>query len=49
MKLFDDILADLRTEPQVERMTLSGLPAKDRMLLMPTGPLSTNDEIASWV
>ena len=48
-ELFDDILADLRTEPQVERMTLSGLPAKDLMMLMPAGPLSTNDEIASWV
>lgn len=48
-ELFDDILADLRTEPQVERMTLSGLPAKDLMLLMPTGPLSADDEIAGWV
>jgi DNA-binding SARP family transcriptional activator len=48
-ELFDDILADLRTEPQVERMLLSGLPATDLMLLMPTGPLSSDDETASWV
>lgn len=48
-EVFDDILADLRTEPQVERMLLSGLPPTDLMLLMPTGPLSADDEIASWV
>lgn len=48
-ELFDDILADLRTEPQVERMTLTGLPPKDLMLLMPTGPLSVDDEFAKWV
>jgi|GEM_PF-1456077 len=48
-ELFEDILADLRTEPQVERMLLSGLPATDLMLLMPSGPLSSDDETASWV
>jgi DNA-binding SARP family transcriptional activator len=48
-ELFEDILADLRTEPQVERLLLSGLPATDLMLLMPTGPLSSDDETASWV
>lgn len=48
-ELFDDILADLRTEPQVERMLLAGLTATDLMLLMPAGPLSSDDETASWV
>jgi DNA-binding SARP family transcriptional activator len=48
-ELFEDILADLRTEPQVERMLLSGLPATDLLLLMPSGPLSSDDETASWV
>ncbi len=48
-ELFDDILADLRTEPQVERMLLAGLPATDLMLLMPAGPLSSDDATASWV
>lgn len=48
-ELFDDILADLRTEPQVERMLLAGLRPTDLMLLMPSGPLSSDDETASWV
>ncbi len=48
-EMFDDILADLRTEPQVERMLLAGLAATDLMLLMPAGPLSSDDETASWV
>ncbi|MDW3212566.1 MAG: BTAD domain-containing putative transcriptional regulator [Ilumatobacteraceae bacterium] len=48
-ELFDDILADLRTEPQVERMLLAGLPATDLMLLMPSGPLSSDDDTAGWV
>lgn len=48
-ELLGDILADLRTEPQVERMLLGGLPATDLLLLMPTGPLSSDDDTASWV
>lgn len=48
-ELFDDILADLRTEPQVERMLLAGLSATDLMLLMPSGLLSSDDDTASWV
>lgn len=47
--LLEDLLADLRTEPQVERLLLSGLPAKDLMLLMPSGPLTSDDETAGWV
>lgn len=48
-ELFEDILADLRTEPQVERMLLSGLASSELMQLMPSGPLSSDDETASWV
>ncbi len=47
-ELLEDILADLRTEPQVERMLLGGLPANDIMQLMP-GALGADDEIARWI
>ena len=48
-ELLDDILADLRTEPQVERMSLSGLAATDVMQLMSHGPLGNDDEVARWI
>lgn len=48
-ELLDDILADFRTEPQVERMLLAGLPASDIMRLMPGGPLGTDGETARWI
>ncbi len=48
-ELLDDILADLRTEPQVERMLLAGLPSADLMMLIPDGRLSDDYEIATWI
>lgn len=48
-ELLEDILADLRTQPQVERMVLGGLPATDLMLLMPSVPHRSDDDIVAWI
>lgn len=48
-ELLDDILADLRTEPQVERMLLTGLSSADLFLLMPSDPLGNDHDVASWI
>lgn len=48
-QLLEDILADLRTEPQVERMLLNGLPATELMLLIPSSQRGSDDEVARWI
>ena len=48
-ELLGDILADLRTEPDVERMSLGGLAERDLVLLMSGDDIGNNDELAGWI
>lgn len=48
-ELLDDILADLRTVPEVERLTLVGLAERDLVQLMSSDGLEPDGELAGWI
>ena len=48
-ELLDDILADLRTVPEVERLSLGGLAESDLVQLISNDGLESDGDLAGWI
>ena len=48
-ELLDDILADLRTVPEVERLSLGGLAERDLVQLISKDGLDSEGDLAGWI